>query len=241
MKRLNDKDFLKISELAKAAEVSVSTIHYYVQEGLLTPPARTGRNMAYYDPCSVQEIRLIQELQAKRFLPLSAIKLIMQAKRDGQAVDHLVEMRSFMENIFRPLKNETQPRDFSLAELAAAADLSVADLQDLEAGGLLIPAETAQGLRYDDIDFSIAQILKKLAGLGLKPEDLDIYRQYIEIIHKEAKAMHDTFHRLPNHEKIPMVELSKMLNDLKRYLAIKIYRQEAQHFHEHDLNPGKKK
>lgn len=225
MKSRSNKDLIKIGELAKAAEVSVSTIHYYVREGLLTPPTKTSRNMAYYDPQSIQEIRMIQELQAKRFLPLSVIKSIMQSKREGQNMDHIVEMQSLMEDVFRPVENETNLKGISLAELITASKLQESSLRTLEAMGLIVPVKTEHGFTYDDIDIRIAQIFKKLAEFGLKPDDLDIYRQYMEIIRIEAKVMHDTIHQLPDHEKVPLRELFKAAKDLKEYLAMRVYRQ----------------
>ena len=72
MKTINNKDLLKISELVKSAQVPVTTIHYYVQEGLITPPTKTSRNMAYYDAECIQEIQLIRELQTKH-IPLADI------------------------------------------------------------------------------------------------------------------------------------------------------------------------
>jgi DNA-binding transcriptional MerR regulator len=241
MRKKGNKDLIKIGELAKAAEVAVSTIHYYVREGLLTPPTKTSRNMAYYDPQSIQEIRLIQELQAKRFLPLSVIKLIMQAKREGQNMDHIVEMRSLMEDIFRPVENETKLKGVSLAGLVVASELPESTLKTLEAMGLIVPVETEHGLIYDDIDVRIAQIFKKLAGYALKPDSLDIYRQYIEVIRAEAKSMHDTVHQLPDHEKVPLLELFNATKDLKEYLAMKVYRQEIQYFHEYSFRQRENK
>jgi DNA-binding transcriptional MerR regulator len=241
MKDKEGNALVKISELAKAAEVSVSTIHYYIQQGLLTPPVKTSRNMAYYQPQAAQEIRFIQELQAKRFLPLFTIKLIMQAKREGQRADHILEMSSLMEDVFRPVGNESKPANISFSELVSASGLSESDLKALEDKGLIIPVDTNQGLRYNDLDLRLTQLFRKLAGFGLKPDDLDIYRQYIGIIRLEARAMHEAFHRLPNHDQIPLREVLKTLKDFKECLEMKIFRDEAGHFNEHDFHPERKK
>jgi DNA-binding transcriptional MerR regulator len=224
---------IKIGKLAKSAGVSISTIHYYVKEGLLNSPTKTSRNMAYYDPQAASEISFIQELQSKRFMPLSTIKLIMQARREGQEMDHVVEMQSLMENIYRPLENEGKQGEISLEELASISKLPRATLKKLESMGFISPAKNRQGNNYDEIDVRIASIFIKLAELGITLDDLEIYRKYIKLIRTETKTMHETFHRLPNQDKVPVMEFAKLLNDLKKNLALKIYRQEAELFGEH--------
>ncbi|MEW5722616.1 MAG: MerR family transcriptional regulator [Thermodesulfobacteriota bacterium] len=72
------KKLLKISELARRAQVSTRTIHFYVQEGLLPPPFKTARNMAYYHPSSVQKVLAIRKAQAERFLPLVVIGRLLK-------------------------------------------------------------------------------------------------------------------------------------------------------------------
>jgi DNA-binding transcriptional MerR regulator len=228
-----EKGLMRISELSKVTGVSLPTIHYYVREGLLFPSLKTARNMAYYSQDCIKDIQLIKELQSKRFLPLSVIKLILHAKQEGQNMDHVAEMESALGDIFQPVVDEAKSKRMSLSELVSASGLSESDIKELEAKGLIMPVETEHGLTYDDIDIRIAQIFRRLAEFGLKPRDFDIYHRYMEIIRTEFKAIHDTLHQLPNHEIIPLQELFKIANDLKRYLAMRVYREEAQHPHEH--------
>jgi len=61
-----------ISELAYQAQVSVRTIRYYIDEGLLPPPATTGR-YATYGADYLTRLSLIKELQ-NAFLPLKEIR-----------------------------------------------------------------------------------------------------------------------------------------------------------------------
>jgi DNA-binding transcriptional MerR regulator len=238
MKKIADQEMLKISELAKAAGVSSSTIHYYMQEGLLTPPTRTSRNMAYYLPQCVQEIRLIQELQTKQYLPLSAIKMLIQARQDGQAAGHLVEMRSLVENIFRPLDNETPTRNFSLAELATASELPAATLTNLESLGLIIPHPESGGMRYDEIDLKIAKLVRRWLQIGFQMTDLGVFRPYLEVVRLQTRTLHEMLHRLPDHDHIPVNELLNLIKELKSCLDLKIFRAEARQFGEHRPHQG---
>jgi DNA-binding transcriptional MerR regulator len=66
-----------MGELAEASGVPAPTIKHYLREGLLPEPVKTSRNMAYYPPEFVERIQLIKRLQETRFMPLKAIKSIL--------------------------------------------------------------------------------------------------------------------------------------------------------------------
>src|SRR5688500_19158313 len=68
---------LRMKELAEASGVPGPTIKHYLREGLLPEPVKTSRNMAYYPPEFVERIRLIKQLQEERFMPLRAIKAVL--------------------------------------------------------------------------------------------------------------------------------------------------------------------
>jgi DNA-binding transcriptional MerR regulator len=70
-------ELLRMGELAEASGVPAPTIKHYLREGLLPEPVKTSRNMAYYPPEFVERIRLIKRLQEERFMPLKAIKSVL--------------------------------------------------------------------------------------------------------------------------------------------------------------------
>jgi len=71
---------LRVSQVSKVTGVSTSAINYYVRIGLLPPPVKTHKNMAYYDPTYIQMINYIKRLQLQKHLPLESIKEIMDKK-----------------------------------------------------------------------------------------------------------------------------------------------------------------
>jgi DNA-binding transcriptional MerR regulator len=79
---MTDNGLLKMRELAEASGVSAGTIKHYLREGLLPEPVRTSRNMAYYPPEFAERIRLIKRLQEERFMPLKAIKSVLEEDPD---------------------------------------------------------------------------------------------------------------------------------------------------------------
>jgi DNA-binding transcriptional MerR regulator len=70
-------ELLRMGELAEASGVPAPTIKHYLREGLLPEPVKTSRNMAYYPPEFVDRIKLIKQLQEERFMPLRAIKSVL--------------------------------------------------------------------------------------------------------------------------------------------------------------------
>ena len=81
---------MKIGELAEASGVPVPTIKHYLREGLLPEGVKTSRNMAYYPPELVDRIRLIKQLQEDRFMPLRAIKAVLD--EDPEQARALLEL-----------------------------------------------------------------------------------------------------------------------------------------------------
>jgi len=84
------RDLLRMGELAEASGVPAATIKHYLREGLLPEPVKTSRNMAYYPPEFVERIRLIKRLQEERFMPLKAIKSVLD--EDPERANALVEL-----------------------------------------------------------------------------------------------------------------------------------------------------
>jgi DNA-binding transcriptional MerR regulator len=77
-----DEKLLKMSGLVEASGVPAPTIKHYLREGLLPEPVKTSRNMAWYRPETVDRIRLIKRLQEERYMPLRAIKKVLEEEPD---------------------------------------------------------------------------------------------------------------------------------------------------------------
>jgi DNA-binding transcriptional MerR regulator len=220
------RGLMRISEVSRITGVSLPTIHYYVREGLLSPAVKTARNMAYYSPQCIEDIRLIKQLQLKRFLPLSAIKMMMSARQRGEDTNHLIEMLTFLDDIFHPV-GRGELRSLTFHDLVNAAGMSAADLNELDEMGLLMPADTPQGRMYDDIDLRIAQIVSELEEFGFRPSDLQVYSQYIDAVRNEVKAIHEKVHQVHVHGSMsfPVARLLRTLAEMKSCLSQKIFRE----------------
>jgi DNA-binding transcriptional MerR regulator len=72
-----------MKDLCELTGQTRQAIHFYIQRGLLPPGKKTGRNMAWYGPEHVERIELVKKLQHERFLPLKAIKAILDDQRSA--------------------------------------------------------------------------------------------------------------------------------------------------------------
>ncbi len=79
----NTDGLLKISDIVEATGVNYTTIKYYIKEGLIEIACKTGRNMAYYSPDSVERVKMIRTLQNEKFYPLAVIKHVLSSKTAG--------------------------------------------------------------------------------------------------------------------------------------------------------------
>ena len=77
-----EKKHYKIAELERLSGLPRRTIHFYLAEKLLHPPARTGKTMAYYDEAHLKKLRFIQETKS-RGVPLLAVRRMI-ADREAE-------------------------------------------------------------------------------------------------------------------------------------------------------------
>jgi DNA-binding transcriptional MerR regulator len=177
-----------MQELSRITGVPPGTIRYYISEGLLPKPHKTHRNMAYYDERYVGQIRLIRELQEKRFFPLNIIKRILdqsESSMDSEEIKTLMELEG---KLFKNISNVPKFQPLDLDELIARVSGSVEDILEVERMGYI--SRQPDG-RYDEDCVKIVEILKKLreAGFtvesGFTDEFLSMYKDLIEVLAKQ--------------------------------------------------------
>ncbi|MFI7501008.1 MerR family transcriptional regulator [Streptomyces sp. NPDC049687] len=70
---------MRISELSRRSGVSVTTIKYYLREGLLPPGRQTSATQAEYDDQHLRRLRLIRVLTGVRGLSVSTTRQVLDA------------------------------------------------------------------------------------------------------------------------------------------------------------------
>jgi AcrR family transcriptional regulator len=90
---------MKINELEKISGVPRSTIHHYVQYGLLPRPRKTGHTMAHYDGSHVKRLEAIQKIK---------LDYLKSAKTSRIPLDYIKHMLSESYSLVKPLASGTE-------------------------------------------------------------------------------------------------------------------------------------
>jgi DNA-binding transcriptional MerR regulator len=105
----------KIDELARASGMSVRTVRYYVQRGLLPAAAFRGKDTAY-DHGHLVRLRAIRRLQ-EAFFPLDAIAVQL----DGRTAHEIEAIADGSVTPTSPLEDARHEDDDARAEIAREA------------------------------------------------------------------------------------------------------------------------
>lgn len=187
-----ERQLLKMSELAERSGVSAGTIKHYLREGLLGGEdgiVRTSRNMAYYPPELVERIALIKRLQEERFMPLRLIKRVLDD--DPERVRALVELE---DRILERTLASAEERRVSVREIRERYGIPDNVLKRLAEIGVLTPGRG--GYHHDDVKI-IEAIANFRAGgydeaLGFTVYDTLRYRTALEpLVQEEVRALLD--------------------------------------------------
>ena len=95
----------KMRDLSEQTGLDRQTIHFYIQQGLVPEGQKTGRNMAYYSSAHLDRIRLVRSLAHERFLPLKAIRAVLE----GQEEAFSPEQRALMSEVRLQVQSALRP------------------------------------------------------------------------------------------------------------------------------------
>lgn len=183
----------KIGEIARRAGVTTASIKFYVKEGILPRPQKTSRNMAYYEASYIDHIRIIKELQTKRYIPLRVIKRIMKGKNLEQFVA-LKSLLSAQGEVFKALTFPVRLSPIGREELIRQTGIAEADLADAERMGMVEPVKGFYG--EDDILVAEAGADLRRKGftekLGFKVRDLEFVIKAAERMVKDEMKLFST-------------------------------------------------
>lgn len=205
----------KMKDLVEASGLPRQAIHFYIQEGLLPPGKKTGRNMAFYTETHLTRLALIKKLQHERFLPLKAIKAVLS----GREGDFTPEQRDFLGEVRRRMEARSPDaassnKAIDAAELSARVGLDVEDITRAIELGLVGSAPDANGkARLLDADLPIFQLFAEIrrAGftreLGFTLDEFAFYEGHVEgLVAEEFRMLWRRLAHLPPEDVAAMVE-----------------------------------
>jgi len=161
---------MKISQLVKRTGVPKETIHFYIREGLLRKPRKSGVNSAEYNETYVDQIQLIKDLRDNYYLPIPEIKKIVKDFRKQSPSEQAVSQ--FHSRFFRPadrlFSNEIEGRD----AFRQTTGLGKKWLAKAEEWGVITPEILADGgALFSQDDIAIGKLMVDMDRLGFGPKD----------------------------------------------------------------------
>lgn len=182
MQKTNTDGLLKMSELAAASGVSASTLKYYVKEGLVDIAYKTGPNMAYYHPSSVERVKLIKMLQAEKYYPLAVIKRLIQ---NGEMDMREIELM----DVIHKTGKDSSTIQYTYQEALRQSGLTRAQAELLMAEGIITPVREGRKKLFRESDCRMMQLVKARMDAGIPFEQtLKAFKAYVNVLRAAAQA-----------------------------------------------------
>lgn len=179
---------LRMKDLVERTGASREAIRFYINEGLLPEPKKTSRNMAWYGREHVERLRYIRALQDEHYLPLKAIRAVLNGEDQQQFTDH---QRHQFEILRRRIQAEhagEARRPF--AQVAAELGLSVDECDAVREIGI-VNADNTVGPQ--DQELIQLWVSNRVHGLtperGFSPRDIGIVQDAVDVLFKAELAM----------------------------------------------------
>lgn len=220
-----DEQLLKMSELVEASGVPAPTIKHYLREGLLPDPVKTSRNMAWYRPETVERIGLIKRLQEERFMPLKAIRALLEEEPEQAAAMLEVEDR-ILERALAGERKRTSAAEVRKYGVPKKALDRLAEI------GILTP--NSRGYSPSDVEIIEAMSRFRAGGydeqIGFTVYDTLRYKRALETLVKEEVdvLMERLEGELPPERAVELIEAgAEPLKDLIAALHTKLMVEEV--------------
>lgn len=205
---------LRMKDLCDLTGLPRQAIHFYIQQGLLPAGHKTGRNMAFYGEEHVERLKLIKKLQHERFLPLKAIKALL----DDQDAAFSAAQRGFLLGVKQRLdtlgrEGEGEKNAVDADEVIARVGVPRRDLDRMIEIGIL-GARTEGGRTWiAEGDVWILQGWGEILRLGFTDElgigveDLALIQEVVQdLFNRETTLLASRIDRLPPERAAEMIE-----------------------------------
>lgn len=214
-------------DLVRLTGLPRETIHFYLTQGLLPRPVKTGRNTAVYGAEHLERLQCIKDLQERHFLPLRAIKAVLE---DGASEGFTQEQEEVLRRVRSLLPASTLPSTSGevLVSTLVPTRVSQEDFNAMkQLGFLAVRGRGAQAsVSADD-----AQLLELWAEVGtllgpdepvLTPETLRHYDDAMgALVEREARAYTQLFAQIPGERAAELIQaadplVGRLLGTLRR-------------------------
>lgn len=203
----------RMRDLCERTGLPRQAIHFYLQQGLLPAPHKAGRNMAYYGDEHLERLQLIRRLQQERFLPLKAIRALLEGRDDVFSAEQQKTLRGVRAMLPAPLWQRATDRLDAQAELQRLG-LPDDELRGLIEAGLLATQTDEAGrecIARDDLWLLELRAAMQAQGftreLGFTSRDIAIYDEAVTaMLARETQLMATRLAHLPPERIAEMLE-----------------------------------
>ncbi|MDI1449912.1 MerR family transcriptional regulator [Polyangium sp. 6x1] len=209
----------RMKDLCERTGLPRQVVHFYIQQGLVPEGHKTGRNMAYYGEEHLARILLVRKLQHERFLPLRAIKALLEERDEAFSP----AQRRFVHEVKARLSatlgaRADKPTTADAHELIQKLGLSRKDLEHMVELGLIAAAEEhdASGRARLVVASDDTWILETFAefrrigfdeSIGFSARDILMYEEAMgALFAREAKLLAERLSSLSPEQAATMVE-----------------------------------
>jgi DNA-binding transcriptional MerR regulator len=195
----------RMKDLCELTGLDRQTVHFYIAKGLVPEGHKINANMAYYGAEHLERLNLVLELKNQRFLPLDAIRAVL----DGQDHEFTPEQRALMVEVKDRVADVLQSGRGSGTTVAVAGLLrkhgvARVELTKLAQLGLVSTVQIRGALHIPEDDVWVIELWANLreAGftraLGFGVEDLAVYIEAIDrLFEREVRELTPRFSKLP--------------------------------------------
>lgn len=181
-------------DLVRESGLSRETIHFYLKHKLLPPGRKTGRNTAVYGPEHVDRLRRIRELQTQQFLPLKAIRAVLEGTAEA---GFTAEQKDLLKRVRTSLidSDVARSRRVPLAE-ATGGRVSAAEVRELRAIRLIDVEGAGAAATVSAEDAEVIAVWAEMKAIGIGPErgfhpsQLEIYDRAVARLHRDEGAFY---------------------------------------------------
>ncbi len=209
----------RMKDLCERTGLPRQVIHFYIQQGLVPEGHKTGRNMAYYGETHLARILLVRKLQHERFLPLRAIKALLEERDESFSPAQRLFVHEVKSRLSATLgARADRPTTVDAGELIEKIGLTRKDLEDMVELGLIVAAEEhgPGGRARLVVASDDAWILETYAelraigfheGIGFSARDILMYEEAMSALFaREAKLLAERLSTLSPEQAATMVE-----------------------------------
>jgi DNA-binding transcriptional MerR regulator len=214
----------RMKDLCDRTGLSRQVVHFYIEQGLLPEGHKTGRNMAYYSEAHVERLRVIRQLQQEQFLPLRAIRAVLDEEEGGFTTQQrhlLLDVKHRLGSLAAPA---AEPELVPLHPLLLRSGVSREDAEAIARAGVVTITKKKGRAHIAKDDAWMIELWSELRGAGFTralvfvPEDVSGFAEEIEsIFAKETAMLKQRMSHLPPEEVARLVEAAVPL--LNQFMA----------------------